>query len=70
MATGRELAAGRFRLTAAVRAPATRWALPATRARTPSYAKSTPTGQWSEPRVFGQMKAFVTRFAALGEAST
>ena len=40
------------------------------RTGTGRYEKSTPTGQWSEPRVSGQMKASVTRFAALGEAST
>lgn len=31
---------------------------------------STPTGQWSDPRSSGQMKASRTRFIAAGEART
>lgn len=35
-----------------------------------SQSTSTPTGAWSEPLTPGQMNAAVTRFAALGDAST
>ncbi len=35
-----------------------------------SISRSTPTGQWSDPASFGQMKASRTRRMAVGEAST